>query len=189
VCSSPGRRPTCSENPEKILGESRPRRKILAGISGQFWEFLGILRHRSQVHQSQVTKGAQPRARVNVSCSRAGHKRGDRGTTKKRREGRVGTTNRGRGRLGTGPGQKAARRQNFRKFWGPSDILTSIGSEFCGSITRHCSRVHRSQNKRDLCYVSQPRAGILLHHHRAWKTEWGALEDREGGRGKIKKGK
>jgi hypothetical protein len=51
-----------------------------AGNSGKFWDFCIIRRHRSRVHQSRPEKRrdlrhvTQPRARVNVSCSRAGHK-------------------------------------------------------------------------------------------------------------------
>ena len=52
VCTSPGRRLTFSENPGKILGESRARRKILGVICRTFWEFCIIRRHRSRVHQS-----------------------------------------------------------------------------------------------------------------------------------------
>jgi hypothetical protein len=46
----------------------------------EFWEFRIIRRHRSRVHQSRPEKErdlshvTQPRARVNVSCSRAGLK-------------------------------------------------------------------------------------------------------------------
>ena len=51
-----------------------------AGNSGKIWEFCIIRRHRSRVLQSRPEKRrdlshvTQPRARINVSCSRAGHK-------------------------------------------------------------------------------------------------------------------
>ena len=38
----PGRRLTLSENPGKVLGESRARRKILGVICREFWENLGF---------------------------------------------------------------------------------------------------------------------------------------------------
>ena len=57
VCSSPERRPTFSENPGKILGESRARRKILGVICRKFWDFCIIRRYCSRVHQSQMMKG------------------------------------------------------------------------------------------------------------------------------------
>jgi hypothetical protein len=76
----------------KILGNSRARRKILGIIAWEFWEFCITRRHHSQVNQSRPEKRrnlchvTQPRARVNVSCSRAGHKgaTGERGDHKKR---------------------------------------------------------------------------------------------------------
>ena len=70
--------------PRKILGNCRARRKILGVICRKFW-------HRSRVHQSRPEKRrdlchvTQPRARINVSCSRAGQKgvTGGRGNYKK----------------------------------------------------------------------------------------------------------
>ena len=60
VRSSPGRRLTLSENPGKVLGESRARRKILGVICREFREFQDfciIGRHRSRVHQSRPENG------------------------------------------------------------------------------------------------------------------------------------
>ena len=76
VCSSPGRRLTFSENPAKILGESRARRKILGVICRKFWDFRAsfagaLITPRERCHVTQ------PRARVNVSCSRAGDRDDD----------------------------------------------------------------------------------------------------------------
>jgi hypothetical protein len=51
------RRLTFSENPGKILGNSRASRKILGVICRKFWDFCIIGRHRSWVHQSQPIKG------------------------------------------------------------------------------------------------------------------------------------
>ena len=74
VWSSPGRRLTFSG---KILGNSRARRKILGVICREFWEFRDFC---TRVHQSRPEKRrdlshvTQPRARINVSCSRADHK-------------------------------------------------------------------------------------------------------------------
>ena len=62
--------------------------KILGVICQKFWEFRIIRRHRSRVHQSRPEKRrdlrhvSQPRARVNVSCSRASD-RGSRGPQKR----------------------------------------------------------------------------------------------------------
>jgi hypothetical protein len=47
VCSSPGRRLTFSENPGKILGNSRARRKILGVTGREFRGILGILHHQT----------------------------------------------------------------------------------------------------------------------------------------------
>jgi hypothetical protein len=83
VCSSPGHRLTFSE----ILGESRARRKIRGVIRRKFREIPGILHHQTASFAGAPEKRrdfchvTQPRARVNVSCSRAGQK--GRGTTKR----------------------------------------------------------------------------------------------------------
>ena len=75
----PGRL-TFSENPPKFLGESRARRKILGVTGREFWDFCIIRQHCSRVHQSRHEKRrdlchvTQPRASINVSCSRAGQK-------------------------------------------------------------------------------------------------------------------
>ena len=47
ACSSPERRPTFSENPGKILGNSRARRKILGVTGREFRGILGILHHQT----------------------------------------------------------------------------------------------------------------------------------------------
>ena len=58
----------------------------------KFWDFCVMRRHRSRVHQSRPEKRrdlchvTQPRAKVNVSCSRAGLKGGDRGPLKRAAE-------------------------------------------------------------------------------------------------------
>ena len=45
VRSSPGHRLTFSENPGRVLGESRAHRKILGVICREFWENVGFLHH------------------------------------------------------------------------------------------------------------------------------------------------
>jgi hypothetical protein len=80
VRSSPGRRLTLSENPGKVLGESRARRKILGVICREFRENVGILHHRTAsfagapITDDKRCHVTQPRAKINVSCSRAGPK-------------------------------------------------------------------------------------------------------------------
>jgi hypothetical protein len=57
----------------KILGNCRARRKILGVICRKFWDFCIIRWHRSRVHQSRPRERShvtQPRASINVSCSR-----------------------------------------------------------------------------------------------------------------------
>ena len=85
--------------PSDFLRKSReilePVAKSWESPAGKFWEFC-IRRHRSRsrVHQSQPEKRrdlcshvTQPRARVKVSCSRAGHRRGGRGAGEPQEEG------------------------------------------------------------------------------------------------------
>ena len=83
-----------------------------AGNSGKIWEFCIIRRHRSRVHQSRpesrrdLSHMTQPRARINVSCSRA-NDRGSRGlkkTTKGPREKASEGWVPGQQRVGVGPG-------------------------------------------------------------------------------------
>ena len=62
-----------------------------AGNSGKFWENPGFLHHQTAsfvgapITPRERRHVTQPRARINVSCSRADHK-GERGTTEKRVE-------------------------------------------------------------------------------------------------------
>jgi hypothetical protein len=80
VCSSPGRRLTFSEKSGKILGNSRARRKILGVTGWEFREIPGILYHHTAsfvgapIMSRERCHVTQPRARINVSCSRAGLK-------------------------------------------------------------------------------------------------------------------
>ena len=111
----------------KILGNSRARRKILGIIGWEFWEFCITRRHHSQVNQSRPEKRrnlchvTQPRARVNVSCSRAGPKgaTGERGDHKKRAaEARKGQRRRAEGWVpdqGTRPGYQTKGGQSTGK--------------------------------------------------------------------------
>jgi hypothetical protein len=68
------------ENPGGISSSPQKFWESPAGNSGEFREFCIIRRHRSRVLQSRPEKRrdlshvTQPRARINVSCSRAGHK-------------------------------------------------------------------------------------------------------------------
>ena len=62
----------------KILGNSRARRKILGVICRKIWENLGFLHHQTASFVgAPITRErrhvTQPRARINVSCSRADH--------------------------------------------------------------------------------------------------------------------
>jgi hypothetical protein len=95
VCSSPERRPTFSENPGKILGKSweNPGRissspKIMGVICRKFWEILASFAGAS-ITPRERCHVTQPRARINVSCSRAGRK-GAKGPQKEGQR-RVGT--------------------------------------------------------------------------------------------------
>jgi hypothetical protein len=73
VCSSPGRRPTFSENPGKILGILEPVAKSGESPAGNSWNFASSDQSRPEKRRdlSHVT---QPRARINART-----KRGDRG--------------------------------------------------------------------------------------------------------------
>jgi hypothetical protein len=75
MCSSPGCRLTFSENPGKILGNSRARRKILEVICRKFWDFLASFAG-APITPRERCHVTQPRARINVSCSCADHKGG-----------------------------------------------------------------------------------------------------------------
>ena len=92
VCSSPGRRLTFSENSRKNLGESRARRKILGVICRKFRDFQGFSHYQTAsfagapITTRESCHVTQPRAWINVSCSRADQKgaTGGRGNLKKR---------------------------------------------------------------------------------------------------------
>ena len=117
----PGRRLTFSENPGKILRNCRARRKILGVICRKFWDFCIIRRIIHMVHQSRREKRrdlyhvTQPRARVNVSCSRAGHKGGVRGTRRRQRKGHERTTNKDQQRAAEGGYQTRVPKVRDRK--------------------------------------------------------------------------
>ena len=89
----------------KILGNCRARRKILGVICRKFWDFLGFSHHQTTsfagapIATRERCHVTQPRARINVSCSRAGHKgaKGAKGTHER-------TTREGQQRVGTRPG-------------------------------------------------------------------------------------
>ena len=72
VCSSPGRRPTFSENPGEFSSPSQNPGSHLQGIPGKSGNFAASFAG-APITPRERCYVTQPRARINVSCSRADH--------------------------------------------------------------------------------------------------------------------